>query len=201
MPAGSLRGFAALVAVACALVPAACSDQPDRVRLGDSSESPSVGASASTAGTRTITAGALTITLPAATDSAQGSVLTGYQAFWEGLLEASAKGDPVEPTLIATTTGAARPFFANYLGTLRVARRTQSGPVRLRPAVPSIDGPVATVTDCADLSGLRVRDSGGRPVRPPDPQTTQIRVELASQGAKWLVRSYTEVGRGCRPGP
>jgi len=196
---GLLRGSAALITLSFVLASAACSDKPEPVPLGDPSAS-STGASASpSAGPRTTTVGNVTITLPADTDAREDAVFAGYQAFWQALLKASAKANPQEPILVATTTGNARPFFVQYLGNLQITRRTQSGPVRLHPTAPSLRGSAATLTDCADLSRLVIRSANGKPVGPPDPKTTQIRIELALQGAKWLVKSYDETARGCRP--
>lgn len=197
MSTGLLRGFAGLVVLSFVLVSAACSDQPKPVQLGDRSAS-SAGASASpSAGPRTTTVGNLTITLPADISPQEDAVFAGYQAFWQALLKASAAANPAEPSLTATTTGSAKPFFTQYMGNLQVTRRTQSGPVRLHPTIASITGAVAMLSECADLAGLVIRDRSGKPVGPPDPKTTQIRIELALQGTKWLVKGYDETARGC----
>lgn len=198
MSMGLLRGGTALVALALVLASAGCKGDPKPVVLGD--PSPSTGASASpSAGPRTTTVGNLTITLPADPDPQKDAVFAGYQAFWQGLLKASAAANPQEPALIATTTGNARPFFAQYLSNLQITRRTQSGPVHLYPAVTSATGAATILTDCANLSGLEIKGASGKPVGPPDPKSTQIRIELVLVGGKWLVTGYDETARGCEP--
>ena len=97
-------------------------------------------------------------------------MFAGYQAFWQALLKASAKANPQEPALVATTTGSARPFFVQCMGNLQITWRTQSGPVRLRPTGPSITGSVAMLTDCADLSRLVIRWRRRQADRPPRSQ-------------------------------
>lgn len=201
MSNGWLRGAAAAVALSCALVLAACTDQPKDVVLGDPSQSPTTGVTASptAAGPRTITSGSLTIVLPPLGDPQAEAVFTGYRAFWEGLLKALAKANPGEPAFVATTRTGARSLFGNHMVNMQLLRRTQSGPTRLHPVVTTVTGAVAQLTDCADLSALRVRNSGGKPVNPPDPRTTQISVELVLEGGRWLVQKYDESVRGCKP--
>lgn len=197
MSMGLLRGGAAVVALSFVLASAGCKGEK-QVPLGDPSAS--TGASAApSAGPRTTTVGNLTITLPADTDAQEDAVFAGYQAFWQALLKASAEANPQEPTLIATTTGNARPFFSQYIGNLQITRRKQTGPVRLHPTVTPITGPVAILSECADLAELVIKDNSGKPVGPPDPNTTKIRVEMALQGTKWLVKNYDETARGCEP--
>lgn len=201
MSAGRFRERAALLALALVLVSTGCSHKPKEVPLGDPNRSSSPGAtgSPSPAGPRIIRSGNLTITLPPAGDPQAEAVFKGYQAFWEGLLKALAAANPGEPSHLATTTGGARSLFGNHLVNLQLGRRTQSGPTRLHPTVTSVTGTVALLTDCADLSALRVRNSSGQPVNPPDPKTTQISVELVLQAGKWVVRKYDENVRGCTP--
>lgn len=201
MSSGWLRGAAALAALCCALVASACSKPDKPAVLGDPNGSPSSHATASAPpGPRTIKVGSLTIILPPAGDPQTEAVFTGYQAFWVALLGALAKANASESTLSATTTGDAQRVFVNNLTNLRLSRRTQSGPTALHPTVPSVNGSMASLIDCADLSQLRIRNRSGRPVNPPDPKTTQIQVGLVLQGGKWLVRIYDETVRGCRPG-
>lgn len=194
----SLRGGLAPVALALVLASAGCQDDPKPVPLGEPGAS-AAGSASPSAALRTTTVGALTITLPPTGDAAYEPVFAGYQAFWEGLIKALAKADPSEPAFTATTTGGARSLFANNLVNMQLVRRTQSGPVRLHPGEPSITATSATLTDCADLSELRIRNSGGKPVNPPDPKTTQVEVELVLQSGKWIVKNYDETVRGCQP--
>lgn len=61
-------------------------------------------------------------------------------------------------------------------------------------------GSLAILTDCADLSAFRIRGRSGKPVNPPDPQTTEIQVKLVALAGKWVVQDYDELPtRGCEP--
>lgn len=139
----------------------------------------------------------LTIRPPKLKNDGQQAVLAAYQNFWKALYLAG--NDPLNGIagLEAVTADPAKRTFVGAFHQLAVLKQTKKGPVTLAPTIGDVTDTTATVTDCGDFSQSRVLNAQGKPVNPPDPQTTSVEVKLNKVNGAWIVATYDEPGRGC----
>ena len=133
------------------------------------------------------------------TSSPEQAVLAAYRAFWDGYLKAADPMDPRNPVLAQVAAGdelqqVQRAFLAR-----QSAGEVIRGTLDLAPAVQSVNGSSATVTDCyADHTGIYDAASGARKDQESGVRH-RVTVQVVLDGSTWKVSTITREGDGCTP--
>jgi hypothetical protein len=181
-------GVALLVAAAVAVVAACTSD-------GD-------GAAATTSPDDTSTSEPSTTDATTTTLDAEEEVLAAYRDFWEVYLEVGGMTGPFDPEMVGSilrsrSTGPEYDHLFDLFQADRLAGQVRRGTLDLAPAVVSLDGSTATVSDCIDdHTGIYRADTGER-VDTDTPELHNVTVDLVVEEGVWKVERLLGVEEPC----
>ena len=130
------------------------------------------------------------------------AVLAAYRDFWAMFLELGGMTGPFDPNVVIPrlrerTTGREYEVLFNQFQADRLAGVVTRGDVELVPRVTSVDGAVATVSDCIDDTTGAYRAATGERLDSDDPQRRAVSVTLQLEEAQWKVAAIRDEGRGC----
>jgi hypothetical protein len=127
----------------------------------------------------------------------QMSVRQGYFAYWDALLDASAKGDPDATTLADYAAGNQLTVVQGNISNARARGLIARGTVGHHILEISVYQRLAYVTDCVDVTDWLQYDSARGTLIPDqlfERPSQRARFTLAPRGDLWMVTATRELG-------
>lgn len=156
-------------------------------------------ANGTTDSTRT-TASTTSTTDDSAVDPATAAAaLSGYRAFWDAYKAASNPMNPMHPRLAEVAVGDEYEQLVRAFSARLDAREVFIGDIELRPAVESVSGDEAVVSDCM-FDGMGIYDTTTNPpTRRDQPDSTRVtrRTTMQQVAGKWKVSHVGPKGASC----
>jgi len=129
--------------------------------------------------------------------SAEEAVLTGYLAYWDGVIQAHRRGDPADRRLAAHTGDPELSRVRAEVARNSAQRLSVRGSVRHTARTETLSGSTATVLDCYDISGWNpVNVDTGKRVDTVGGSAFRARYTLRRSRGTWIVVDSVVMG-GC----